>query len=167
MRTDFAGLLARTSATHGVVCIAPHPDDESAGTGGLLALCADGGIPVSVVIVTDGGASHPGSIEWPRERLAALRRAETTAALEVLGVKGPPVFLDLPDAATPTLSPCADDAALATLVAHLKNRQPGVVLTTWRREPHCDHRYAYDLARRAVASQDCRLVEYLVWTPLS
>ena len=38
----------------GALVLAPHPDDESLGCGGLIAACAAEGRPVRVVVVSDG-----------------------------------------------------------------------------------------------------------------
>src|SRR5438046_1525979 len=38
----------------GVLCIAAHPDDEVLGCGGVLALHAKNGAPVTIVIVCEG-----------------------------------------------------------------------------------------------------------------
>ena len=81
---DLGGLpmLETTGAAvgGGPLIVAPHPDDEVLGCGGLLAQV--GGL---VVAVTDGEASHPGSTVHGPGRLAELRRAETAAALAALG----------------------------------------------------------------------------------
>src|SRR5690606_16204888 len=44
-----------------ITVIAPHPDDESLGCGGLIAALAADGRAVQVVFVTDGAGSHPNS----------------------------------------------------------------------------------------------------------
>ena len=44
-----------------LVVVAPHPDDEILGAGGLLAATARAGRDLLLVAVTDGQASHPGS----------------------------------------------------------------------------------------------------------
>ncbi|WP_258374343.1 PIG-L deacetylase family protein [Curtobacterium sp. MCBD17_032] len=41
--------------------VAPHPDDETLGAGGLIAIAADRGLPVHVVLVSRGEGSHPES----------------------------------------------------------------------------------------------------------
>ncbi len=46
--------------------IAPHPDDETLGCGGTMALLADGGAAVTVLTVTDGEATR-GSRLGPEE----------------------------------------------------------------------------------------------------
>lgn len=164
MRTDLRGFLARTGGWRGLLCVAPHPDDESAGCGGLLAGAARVGVPVSVVVTTDGAASHQ-SRTWPKERLAARRRAELAAALDVLGVRRPARHLDLRDAGTPTA--VETRRAERDLAAIMRRARPGLVLVTWRREPHGDHRQAAALVRAAAAAMQVRTAEYVVWTPLT
>jgi LmbE family N-acetylglucosaminyl deacetylase len=66
-----------------VLVIAPHPDDEVAGCGGVILLHAQAGDQVTVMHVTDGRASRVASD--PRE-VARLRRAEAESSLQVLGV---------------------------------------------------------------------------------
>jgi LmbE family N-acetylglucosaminyl deacetylase len=166
MHVDFATFAERTDAERGVFVVAPHPDDEAAGTGGLIAACVAAGVRVKVCIVTDGGASHPNSQEWPRLKMARLREHETTSALEVLGVREPPLRLGLPDASTETVSSDVHRRACRRLGIAIDRFRPGLIVTTWRREPHCDHRYAYRLARCATERSDTRIAEYLVWTHL-
>jgi len=61
-----------------VLVIAAHPGDELVACGGTLALHAEQGDAVHVVVVYDGaGAARRG--EHERESLAARRRAECRA----------------------------------------------------------------------------------------
>jgi LmbE family N-acetylglucosaminyl deacetylase len=69
------------------VVVAPHPDDETLGVGGLLADLFLLGWEVRVVGVTDGEAAHADADATARARLAARRRAEQVAALASL--RGP------------------------------------------------------------------------------
>ena len=70
---------------------APHPDDETLGCGGTLALLRQSGCAIKVVFVTDGAGA--GGLP---DGAAAIRRKEAAAALGVLGVDDM-VFLDEPD----------------------------------------------------------------------
>jgi LmbE family N-acetylglucosaminyl deacetylase len=80
------------------VIVAPHPDDEVLGTGGLIAQLARRGRWPLIVAVTDGGASHARSSYWTRQRLASTRPLETAAALAHLGMHDVrPMRLGLPD----------------------------------------------------------------------
>ncbi|MDT7745657.1 MAG: hypothetical protein QOE59_4735 [Actinomycetota bacterium] len=73
------------------VVVAPHPDDETLGAGGTLAAwAAVADLPVTVVAVTDGEGSHPGSPTLRPDELAVRRHSDRRRALAALG---------LPDAA--------------------------------------------------------------------
>ena len=149
-----------------VLVIAPHPDDETLGCGGLIARAVRDGLRVHTVFVTDGGASHPGSPSWSRARLAAQRQAEAAEALRRLGAGGEPrSFLGLADAAMPERGSAAHAAAVAAIEAVLKELEPGLVLLPWRRDPHCDHRAAWRLAMEAIAAwgRAPEVLEYAIW----
>nr|MDT0666678.1 PIG-L family deacetylase [Micromonospora sp. DSM 115978] len=78
--------------------MAPHPDDETLGVGGLMVLLRRAGVPVTVVAVTDGDASHPHSPTLRPADLVRLRDAERKAAFAELGLADVPVHrLGLPD----------------------------------------------------------------------
>lgn len=146
--------------------VAPHPDDEALGCGGLIASLAGAGRAFRVVFVTDGSASHPGSRLWPRDRLAAARRVEACGALRELGLgEDAAVFLDLPDAAMPGLETPRGQAAVADLAKAFQAFDPDLVLLPWRRDPHCDHRDAWALSITAlsVAGLSPETLEYAVW----
>lgn len=74
-----------------ILVFAPHPDDETLGCGGTLALLRQNGCAVKVIFVTDGGGA--GGLP---DGTVAIRRKEAAAALNVLGVDDM-VFLDEPD----------------------------------------------------------------------
>ena len=57
-----------------VLILAPHPDDEALGCGGLIArLCANGN-PPHVVIMTGGGGSLRGHSNMPESEVVEARR---------------------------------------------------------------------------------------------
>ena len=58
-----------------VLVLAPHPDDEVLGCGGLMAALLSRGVPVQVVIASDGGQGGD----------AAIREQESMAAAQALG----------------------------------------------------------------------------------
>ncbi len=139
--------------------LAPHPDDESLGCGGLIAGCCGQGKPPLVVILTDGAASHPGSAQYPPARLAALRAAEAYAAVAQLGLGREHLrFLHQPDTAL-----AVTEAAVAQLVAWAQEGNCGVIVGPWQADPHCDHEAGALLARSVASRTGCRLLAYPVW----
>ncbi|WP_320775672.1 PIG-L family deacetylase [Streptomyces sp. CRN 30] len=141
------------------VVVAAHPDDEVLGVGGTLALLAETGLEVTVVSVSDGEASHPGSTRVTPGRLAGIRARELRAALDELGLRDTEVVrLRLPD----TEVAGQEDS----LAARLTDLLPGAALclAPWTGDVHGDHEAAGRAARTAAraASVPCRF--YPVWT---
>ncbi len=141
-----------------VFIVAPHPDDEVLSAGGLMQSFTALGHALTVVAVTDGDASHPGSTQWPVDRLAAERPRETAAALAKLAPTAQVHRLGLPDGGvTPR------EALLADMLAPLL--QPGdVVFTTWRLDGHPDHEATGRACAAACEASHATLVELPVWT---
>lgn len=78
-----------------VLVLAPHPDDESLGCGGAIALHHRQGDPVKVVFATDGAAGDPQGY-YKDGDYKELRRAEARRAASILGIDEL-VFWDYPD----------------------------------------------------------------------
>lgn len=166
MRGDFRALRHLTGLSRSLVVVAPHPDDETIGCGGLIALATNENVCVTIVVVTDGAASHPGSGSWPPARIARQRRSELEHAIEILGVTRTPYCLGLPDSRTLALSDMDRRTATTELADIIAQSSPELVLTPWRREPHCDHQFSYSLTRDALVQSrsNAACVEYIVWT---
>jgi LmbE family N-acetylglucosaminyl deacetylase len=98
---------------HRLLIFAPHCDDETLGSAGLILAAQRAGIQVRVVIATNGDGFMFATIRdfkkiYPRPKdyihLGELRQQESLAALAVLGVKPDQVdFLSYPDRGTPAL----------------------------------------------------------------
>jgi LmbE family N-acetylglucosaminyl deacetylase len=143
--------------------LAPHPDDESLGCGGLIAEACRHGAPPLVVILTDGAGSHPRSREYPPDRLRTLREAELHAAVALLGLpENRTAFLRCPDTAAPASGPAFQQLA-TQLAAILRGQGCDTLLVTWRHDPHGDHAAAARIAARAAAIAGARLLAYPVW----
>lgn len=147
------------------VIIAPHPDDEALGCGGLLALLRQAQVPVWAVLVTDGTMSHPNSVKYPPAARRALREAEFGAALTELEIPTLPLYMGLPDSGVAAIDTEAFETAVAQLRAFITQHQPTTLLAPWRRDPHPDHRATSQLVRAALAGLAAppRLLEYVVW----
>ena len=143
--------------------LAPHPDDESLGCGGLIAEACARSRPPVVAVLTDGTMSHPNSPSHPAPRLRALREAEAQAAVESLGLGAHRLyFLGLRDSAVPTEGP-EFQAAAARLVRLIRDHDAGSILVTWEHDPHPDHAAAHRLAAEAARITGVRLIAYPVW----
>jgi LmbE family N-acetylglucosaminyl deacetylase len=144
---------------HRAVVVAPHPDDEVLGAGGLMALLAEQQRELLLIAVTDGTGSHPGSTRWPPDRLARERPLETQRAMVELGWHQPPVIrLGLQDGGL-----TAQESSLTVaLSSHLRSQD--VVFTTFLQDAHPDHEAT---ARACVASAQtigARVLQMPIWS---
>lgn len=143
-----------------IVALAAHPDDETLGIGGFVHAAARAGLPVTVVVATDGEASHPHSPTHTPEQIAAVRRAEVVAAVRVLAPQASIIRLGLPDG---ELMHCVQRLA-AALSELLGADSDTWLLSTWRGDRHPDHT-ACALAAQDVVAMRTRTLwwEYPVW----
>lgn len=143
-----------------ILVVAPHPDDESLGCGGTIALYVQSGATVEVLVVSDGAALE--EPEGSHNDLAAARVQEMTSAAAVLGIHQVHE-LALPDGHL---------AQHQTTITHaLRDRiatfQPDLVLAPSPIDGHADHatvgHVILELFRELPG---WRLACYEVFTPL-
>ncbi len=148
--------------------IAPHPDDETLGCGGLLAFCGLLRAPLTIVAMTDGESSHPGSHQTSPEQLIAWRADERAQALAVLGAQAAGVErLRLPDGGMHELGIAARQRCVRQLAGILRRDRIQTVLVTAADDDHADHRASYTLTRLALQHMpSVRTWTYAVWPPL-
>ncbi|UKF25821.1 PIG-L family deacetylase [Clavibacter seminis] len=154
---DLSGMAA-------LLVVSAHADDESIGAAGLMATAAARGVPVTLVIVTDGAASHPGSPTRTPDELVAVRRDEARAALDAVAPDARLVLLGHPDGGIRERR----DAVRDDLSALLDEAAPGTwVAAPWRGDGHRDHRVTGEVVAELVgalpAERGIRLAEYPVW----
>jgi len=144
-----------------VLVIAPHPDDESIATGGLLQSVRAAGAALRLLVLTDGD-NNPWPQRWiekrwridtqARARWGARRRAEAHAALRVLGIDAADVrFFGLPDLGLTDLLMCADGALTTSLREQLDEFAPTLLVFPALADRHPDHNAAHVLLRCALA----------------
>ena len=155
-----------TIAAGSALVVAPHPDDETLGCGGAIALLRSLGCAVRVLVISDGTMSHPRSRKYPATALRGLREAETRSALSVLGVEASAItFLRKQDGAIPTLKSSDIRDAVAICRTCLAAFAPKTIFLPWRYDPHSDHRATWKLIHTALVGLPLspRLIEYPIW----
>jgi len=127
-----------------VLVFAPHPDDEVFGCGGALRQFTAAGIPVRVIVATDGGEGPPEGID--RSSYVALRKEESCRAAAQLG-SYELLFWPYEDRQLRY-----GERMVQTCLAAIKAWQADLVLAPSHYEIHPDHRAlamcVYEAARR-------------------
>lgn len=155
---------ARGAQPGPILVLAPHPDDETLGCGGVIARRAAEGRRVVVVVVTDGRAllrrfgvdSNPSELE-----VSAMRKDETRRALDILTAgRGELRFLDVQN--EQLVAGQADTTRRVT--ALLQELKPAELYIPSPFEGHAEHVATNAIARRACeASGACADVfEFIV-----
>ncbi len=136
------------------IVIAPHPDDETLGAGGLIASRSRLGLPVLAIAVTDGEAAYTNN-----EGLAMRRCVEQENALVELGVPSENIIrLRLPDSAV-----AKHEEKLVQLLLPLI--EPGdLLIAPWAFDPHPDHEACGRAAEAVAHRKGATLVSYIFWT---
>jgi len=110
-----------------LMCILAHPDDESLGTGGVLAKYSSEGVATYVVTATRGerGRFDDKGTKPGAEIVGKTREAELRAAATMLGVREV-VLLDYMDAELDRVDPIQ---AAEKIAGHIRRLKPHVVIT--------------------------------------
>jgi LmbE family N-acetylglucosaminyl deacetylase len=151
---DLTALLGDSTR---LVVVAPHPDDEVLGCGGMMAAAIQAGVELLVVSLTDGEAAYLDDPAWPPQRLAPVRRNELLDAVRALG--GDADNIAHVGIADGHITACIDRAVAA--LAQVRRRD--TVLVTWARDGHPDHEAAAQAAQQVCARMGARLIQYPIW----
>ncbi|MHC5795148.1 PIG-L family deacetylase [Lacisediminihabitans sp. FW035] len=148
------------SGVPAIVVVAAHPDDETLGVGGLIALAGEQHIPVTVIVATDGAASHPGSSLEESAGLRQTRATELRRALHILNPSATIVLLELADGKTRE----SRERLLDLLHPHLDSAPAGAIaVVPWRGDGHRDHRIVGETAAEIASAVGLDFVEYPIW----
>jgi len=125
-----------TRPARGLLAIFPHPDDESYGAGGLMALAAAAGNPVWALCVTNGDqGGRPGETGVDHSLDPQIRLDELRCACSELGI-AEPIFLGYRDsgmegwgAPEGSLALAPEDEVVGRMVEVIERLRPAVVVT--------------------------------------
>jgi len=145
------------SAIRRLTVVAAHPDDETLGAGGLIADCSRRGIPVQVIVVTDGAASHPESRVVNPGKLAVMRQRELFLAVSELAPSSEVVAFGFADGQTLQSRDEIVDALARAI-------EPGsTIVAPWRGDGHRDHRIVGEACAELAGKIGSPLLEYPIW----
>jgi LmbE family N-acetylglucosaminyl deacetylase/precorrin-6B methylase 2 len=154
------GAPVLAGAPAALLVVAAHPDDEVLGAFGSLDAAARRGIPITVIVATDGEGSHPGSPTLDPAALAERRRAEQAQALA--GIGATIVRLGLPDGHVR-----AHRHELVRSIAPVLAALPegALVIAPWAHDGHPDHEAVGDAVAALAREQgrDCAWAPIWAW----
>lgn len=150
-----AAALSDLPLPQNALIIAPHPDDEVLGCGGLIRRMVHQGQEVHVAILTGGEKSL---VEVEDDELKCARRRLALQAAKHLGLADDKVhFLDYPDGGVS--SACSETSKLQ---ASISNIRPSAIFI-----PHWGEGWNDHVVVRSIVQQldcgDAALYEYCVW----
>jgi len=160
-----------------ILILAPHPDDECLGTGGLIQQALAKGAKIKVIFITNGD-NNP----WPqrylekrwfigpeeRKRWGDRRKTEAENSLQILGSgKVATTYLGLPDAGILNLWKEGDHHLLEVLTIEFIAWQPTLLVLPSEFDRHSDHRATHSFGRTALAEASviCPVLTYLIHRP--
>lgn len=134
-----------------LMVFAAHPDDETLGAAGLIFDFARRGLPVTVVVVTDGAAVG-GPI------VAARRSEELVAAMAIIAPSANIIGLGFADSQTEE----SREQVREQIAVIIERSDPQVLLlSTWSGDGHRDHRVVGELVAEQAGGR--RVVAYPIW----
>jgi len=153
------GPILATPSFRRVLVLSAHPDDETAGCGGVIALLTGAGATIDIAVATSGDATA-GS-PFSAEETGRRREEEGRRAAALLGAR-PPRYFGHPDGALPA----HEDALADDLRGVVAEVQPEAIFLPWFLDGHPDHRAVHRALRHAGVRDDVELWGYETWTPL-
>ena len=161
-----------------ILFVAPHPDDESLGGGGLLQRVFAAQIPVRILFATSGDNNPWAQRFWeqrwkigPRERVrwGNKRQQEALAAITTLGGSLDCArFLNFPDQGITSLLMRGVAELFGTFADEIRAFNPSILVIPAGFDAHPDHSalcVIISLAFNSIENPGLRILEYLVHQP--
>lgn len=146
-----------------IVIVAPHPDDEIIGCGGLITRLISQGNSPHIIIMTGGEGSHNGCCDTPKKDIVNARRHLTRNALAILGLSAKYLHeLNFKDG-----NINSDDAEVESLKRLITEINPQSIFVPHWGEGWRDHINTAKLIRNIINSSSIltkpKVWEYCVW----
>ena len=146
-----------------LVVVASHPDDETLGAAGVIQRVHARGGGVTVIVVTDGEASHPDSVSHSRTDLRVVRRGEVLRAVHALAPGARVHFLALADGGLREGAADLERALAAILDGLSAPLSRTLVVAPWSGDGHRDHRVTAEAVGRLTAERGVAHLGYPIW----
>lgn len=151
-----------------VLIIAPHPDDEVLGCGGMIARLVSNGTKVYVLFLTDGATSHVGCCAALESEVSNQRRNLAVQANAILKIpKENLSFFNGSDGILPRNGQADFNEMAQNLASFIKEKDPDAIFCPHPFEGWTDHIAASELTEAAMVKvsegKRTRLYYYCVW----
>lgn len=141
-----------------ILIVAPHPDDEVIGCGGLIARLVGKGIAPQIIVMTGGEGSHRGCCNIPDNAITEARRTLTRNSLSILGVPEVNIHeLDYPDGGI-----SAENRTTEQLKLLIDRLCPEIVFVPHWGEGWPDHVKTAEIVK-GILPAGTKVYEYCVW----
>lgn len=144
-----------------IMIIAPHPDDEIFGCGGLITRLVKLNNPPFVLILTGGGESHARCCSIAKEKIIQKRRELTHKALKLLGLSDKHIIeLDYQD--TKIARILDNKLEMDRLKKIILNINPQLIIIPHQKEVWVDHVMTAKIFNE-ITPPSIEIWEYCVW----
>jgi len=158
IRHHATSCLSKLPLTGTTLIVAPHPDDEVIGCGGLIARLMKEGRAPHIVVMTGGEGSHRGCCNTPESDVIKARRRLTRKAMSILGIPEQNIHeLDFTDGKINNDAP-----QMAQLTAIINSLNPQSVFVPHWGEGWPDHVRTAEIVKDIVPDST-DVWEYCVW----
>ena len=142
--------------------LAPHPDDDVFGCGGVIEKMSSNGADVTVAYFCDGAGGMPEEDNRANPDLVETRKKEAEKSGEILGVKNQ-IFFGYPDGKL-----AAGTSAVRALRELILRTKPDIIFVPSFLDNHPDHRVVNEIVFNAVGNEKVKfeIWAYEVWTPI-
>lgn len=141
-----------------VLIIAPHPDDEVIGCGGLIGRCLANNNPPHILFMTGGEGSHKDCCNLNASEIVTERRKLTREALNIFGLP----LQNIHELGYPDGGISLDNTLIDQLKQIIDEIEPSTIFIPHWGEGWPDHVKTAEIVK-SILSSDTAVYEYCVW----